>query len=161
MFHACFVFNICLFMVDHECSLSVDAVKCTACNIVLSLMTRCLLPGHCGSWWSALTHPAVRVVQRNLPRAGSMELVPIVFGMYIRISKLCTLRSVSIDQELRVLIFKQCHWNAELTQALSTCTFLCIVEIPFGNAALNETHTGLFSVVIYRSNIFGSWELYV
>jgi len=42
---------------------------------------------------SALTHSTVRVVQGNLSRAGFMEFVPVVFGMYIRISKLCSLLS--------------------------------------------------------------------
>ena len=63
-----------------------------------------------------------------------MEFVPVVFGMYIRISKLCTLLCDRIDQQFRVPIFKQCRWNVELTQTLSTCTFLCVVDIPFGNA---------------------------
>ena len=48
---------------------------------------------------SALTHPAVRVVQGNLPRAGfCVEFMPVVFGTYIRISKLCTLLRNRIDQ---------------------------------------------------------------
>jgi len=63
-----------------------------------------------------------------------VEFVPVVFGMYIRISKLCTLLCDRIDQQFRVPIFKQCRWNVELTQTLSTCTFLCVVDIPFGNA---------------------------
>ena len=97
---------------------------------------------------AALTHPAVRVVQGNLPRTVFMEFMPVAFGMYIRMSKLCTLLSDRIDQQYRVPIFKQCHWNGKLTQTLSTCTFLCVVDIPFGNAASNETHTDLFCVVI-------------
>jgi uncharacterized protein YggT (Ycf19 family) len=88
---------------------------------------------------SVLTHPAARLVQENLPSAGFMEFAPIVFGMYIRICKLCTFISDRIDQQLNVLIFKQCHWNAVLTQALSTCMFLCVVNMPFGNATSNET----------------------
>jgi uncharacterized protein YggT (Ycf19 family) len=32
---------------------------------------------------SALTHPAMRLVQGNLPRAGFMDFVPIVSGVYI------------------------------------------------------------------------------
>jgi hypothetical protein len=98
---------------------------------------------------SALTHPAVRVVQGNLPGAGFVEFVPLVFGMYITISKLCTLLSNRINQQFKVLIFKQCHWNVELIQALSTYTLLCVVDMLFGNATSNETHRGLFSVVIY------------
>jgi hypothetical protein len=90
-----------------------------------------------------------------------MEFVPVVFGMYIRISELCTLLIDRIDKQFRVLIFKQCHWNVELTQALSTCMFLCIVDRPFVNATSNETQRGLFSIVIYRSINLGSWELYV
>jgi len=105
---------------------------------------------------SALTHPAVRLVQGN----GFMEFVPIVLGMYIRISELCTFISDRIDQKFNVLILKQCHWNVELTQALSTCPFLCNVDTPFGNATSNETHRGLFFVVIYRRISLGSWELY-
>jgi hypothetical protein len=76
-------------------------------------------------------------------------------------SKLCTLLSDRIDQLFRILIFKQCHWNVELTQALSTYTLLCIVDMLFGNATSNETHRGLFSVVICRRINLGCWEWYV
>jgi hypothetical protein len=103
---------------------------------------------------SALTHPTVRLVQGNIPIAGFMEYVLIVFGMYVRISELCTFISDRIDQQFNVPILKQCHWNVELTQALSTCTFLCIVDMPFENATSNETHRSLFSVVIYISIIY-------
>jgi hypothetical protein len=64
---------------------------------------------------SVLTHPAVRLVQENLPRAGFMEFVLIVFGMYIRISKLHTFISDRIDdQQFNIPIFKQWDWNVEL-----------------------------------------------
>jgi hypothetical protein len=78
-----------------------------------------------------------------------------------RICKLCTFVSDRIDEQFKVLIFKQCHWNVELTQAHSTCTFLSIVDMPFGNATSNWTHRGLFSVVICRRINLVSWELYV
>jgi hypothetical protein len=103
----------------------------------------------------------VRLVQENLPSAGFMESVPIVFGMYVRICKLLTFISDRIDQQFNIPIFKQCQWNMELTQALSTCMFLCDINMPFGNATSNETHRGLFSVVIYRRINLGSWELHV
>jgi len=90
-----------------------------------------------------------------------MEFVLIMFGMYIRISELFTFISDRIDQQFNVLILKQCHWNMELTQALSACTFLCIVDMQFGNATSNKTHTSLFFVVICRRINLGSWELYV
>jgi len=90
-----------------------------------------------------------------------VEFVPVVFGMYLRISKLCTLLCDRIDQKFRVLIFKRCHWNVELIEALSTCMFICVVDMPFGNATSNETHVGLFSVIIYRRINFVSSELYI
>jgi hypothetical protein len=108
---------------------------------------------------SALTHPAVRVVQGNLRRAGFMEFVPLVFGVYIRISKLCTLLRNRIHQLFRILIFKQCQWKVELTRALSGSTFVCIVDMLFGNATSNETLRGLFSVVICRSINLGCWGM--
>jgi len=103
----------------------------------------------------ALTHPAVRLVQGNLPRADFMEFVPIVFGMYIRICKLRTFINDRIDKQFKVPIFKQCYLNVELTQALSTCTFICVVDMLFGNATSNETQGCLFTVVIYRTNEMG------
>jgi len=42
---------------------------------------------------------------------------------------------------------------------LSTCTFLCIVDTPFGFATSNESHRGLFFVVICRRINLGSWKL--
>jgi hypothetical protein len=68
-----------------------------------------------GPVMSALTHPSVRLVQGNVPRAGFMEFVLIVFGMYIKIPELCTFIIDRIDQQCNVLILKQCHWNVELT----------------------------------------------
>jgi len=48
-----------------------------------SLMTRCFLPGHWELVMSALTHPAMKLVQGNLLRACFMDFVPIVCGVYI------------------------------------------------------------------------------
>jgi hypothetical protein len=99
-------------------------------------------------------------VQGNL-RADLMEFVPMVFGMYIRISELCTFINDRIDKQLKVPIFKQCNLNVELTQALSTSTFLWVVDMLFGNATSDEPHGCLFTVVIYRRINLCSWELHV
>ena len=38
----------------------------------------------------ALTHPSVRLVQENIPRAVFVDVVPTVFGTYLRVCAFCT-----------------------------------------------------------------------
>jgi hypothetical protein len=75
---------------------------------------------------SALTHPAVRMVQENVPRADFVEFVPIMFGIYIRISELCTFISDRIDQQHRclfsVIIYRNITYTQEGSQWLSHFT---------------------------------------
>lgn len=98
----------------------------------------------------ALTHPPVRLVRENVPRAVFVELVPVVFGMYIGIFELCTFISDRIDQQFSVPIFQQCHRDMEVAQALSACIFFCIVDMSYGNASSNETRRGVFCNNIYK-----------